>query len=270
MSGLNGSHDESHQGPLKISIITVVRNNRDFVRQTIDSVVSQDYPRVEYIVIDGGSDDGTLDIIKAYDGRLAKWVSEPDAGIADAFNKGLALSTGDYLLFLNSDDHLAAPNVVSRMAGAIEERQYPDLIYGDCELIERQSGRYLYTASIEFSRRAFKMGGTLPHPSLFTQRSYFERHGLFDTSYRIAMDYEFLLRGALASRIEHVRFVVTKVRDGGVSTNSAQVVPEIISALRKNRFIRTPIGACALAGYFKSRSMMRRLKEALNGSRSAR
>jgi glycosyltransferase involved in cell wall biosynthesis len=270
MSGLEGSQEVSHHDPLKISVITAVRNNREFVRQTIDSVLSQDYAHIEYIVIDGGSHDGTLDIIKAYDGRLAKRISEPDMGIADAFNKGLALSTGDYLLFLNSDDHLASPNAVTRMVRAIEESRYPDLIYGDCDLIERESGRYLYTASIDFSARAFKLGRTLPHPSLFTRRSYFEKHGQFDTHYRIAMDYEFLLRGALASRIEHVRFVVTKVRDGGVSTNSARVVPEIISALRKNRFIRTTMGARALAGYFKSRAMLRRLKESLRRSGSAR
>lgn len=251
------------QGPLKISVITVVRNGRDFVGQTIQSVLDQQYQPVEYIVVDGGSTDGTVDIIKSHGDRISKWISEPDSGISDAFNKGLALSGGDYLLFLNADDRLASPEVVGRMVQAIVDEGYPELIYGDCAVIDRQTGRYLYTASIEFVPRAFKMGRTFPHPSLFTSRSYFDRYGQFDTDFGIAMDYEFFLRGALASRVVHTKSLVTEVRNGGMSTNRAAAVEEIVRALRKNGIVRTAAGAWALRGYFGGRSFMRKAREAL-------
>lgn len=253
----------------KISIITVVRNGREFIEQTIKSVLSQHYSHIEYIVIDGGSTDGTGDVIKLYSGRISKWISESDSGIADAFNKGLSLSTGDYVLFLNSDDCLASPDVIDRTVQAIIETRCPELIYGDCNLVDRLSGRHLYTASIEFSIRAFKLGRTLPHPSLFTSRAYFDRYGKFDTQFRIAMDYEFLLRGAPQSRVVHVPFVVTHVRTGGISTRSPAVVAEIVRALRKNLVIRTSLGAFALLGYFRIRALLRRIKEALLPTRPA-
>ena len=258
---LHGLHGQ--RGPLKISVITVVRNGRDFVEQTIQSVLEQQYQPVEYIVVDGGSTDGTLDIIKSHGGRISKWISEPDSGISDAFNKGLALSSGDYLLFLNADDRLATPDVIGRMAQAIADAGFTELIYGDCNVIDRQSGQYLYTASIEFAPRAFKWGRTFPHPSLFTSRSYFERYGRFDTAFRIAMDYEFFLRGALATRVVHEKFLVTEVRNGGMSTNRAAAVEEIVRALRKNGIVRTAAGAWALRGYFTGRSFMRKAREAL-------
>lgn len=253
-----------------ISVITVVKNGRQFIEQTIKSVLGQHYGNIEYIVIDGGSSDGTVDIIKSYTGRISKWITEPDSGIAEAFNKGLALSTGDYVLYLNSDDRLASPSVIGRMVQAIVEEDYPELIYGNCDLIDRESGRFLYTASITFSARAFKLGGTLPHPSLFTSRAYFNRHGLFDTQFRTAMDYEYLLRGALRSRVVHVLFLVTEVRTGGISTPGPAVVAEIVRALRKNRVIRTSVGAFALLGYFRGRSLLRRIREALISLKTAR
>jgi glycosyltransferase len=254
---------------LKISIITVVRNGREFIEQTIKSVLSQHYRHIEYIVVDGGSTDGTDGVIKLYSGRISKWVSESDTGIADAFNKGLALSTGDYVLFLNSDDYLASPDVIGRMVQSIIETGCPELIYGDCNLVDRLTGRHLYTASIDFSLRAFKSGRTLPHPSLFTSRGYFDQHGKFDTQFRIAMDYEFLLRGALQSRVVHVPFVVTHVRTGGISTRSPVVAAEIVRALKKNQVIRTSFGAFAMLGYFRIRALLRGIKETLFPTRSA-
>ena len=261
LHGLRGLRGQ--QGPLKISVITVVRNGRDFVGQTIQSVLDQQYQPVEYIVVDGGSTDGTLDIIKSHGERISQWISEPDSGISDAFNKGLALSSGDYLLFLNADDRLATPDVVGRMVQAIVDEGHPELIYGDCAVLDRQSGSYLYTASIEFAARAFKLGRTFPHPSLFTSRAYFDRYGTFDTAFRIAMDYEFFLRGALVSRVVHEHILVTEVRNGGMSTNREAAVEEIVRALRKNGIVRTAAGAWALRGYFTGRSFMRKAREAL-------
>lgn len=250
-----------------VSIVTIARNNRDFVEGTIKSVISQDYPHIEYIVVDGASTDGTADIIRKYESKVSKFISEPDDGIADAFNKGFRSSTGEYILFLNSDDRLASPNAVRSMVSAIVKTGGPDLIYGDCDLVDRHSGQHLYKASIEFSPGAFKRGHTLPHPSLFTSRAYFDRYGTFDTQFRIAMDYEFLLRGALQSRVVHVPIVVTEVRTGGISTRSPAVIPEIVRALRKNKIIRTSLGASALRGYFKLRGIVRRVRQLFSSSR---
>lgn len=252
-----------------VSIITIARNSRDFVEETIESVISQDYPHIEYIVVDGASTDGTVDIIRKYESRASKFISEPDDGIADAFNKGFRSSTGEYILFLNSDDRLASPSVIKRMVDAIVSTGGPELIYGDCDMVDRQSGQRLYKASIEFLPAAFKRGRTLPHPSLFTSRAYFDRYGMFDTQFRIAMDYELLLRGALQSRVVRVPIVVTEVRTGGISTRSPVVISEIVRALRKNRIIRTPIGAVALLSYFRFRAMLRGVRERLFSSRPA-
>lgn len=246
-----------------VSIVTITRNSRAFLGETIKSVITQDYPRIEYIVVDGASTDGTIDIIASYKSMITRSISEPDAGIADAFNKGLRLSTGDYVVFLNSDDRFATPRVVGDMVQAIISAGLPDLIYGDCTLHERESGRYLHAINVCFSPRAFLWGRTLPHPSLFTSRAYFDRHGEFDTRFRIAMDYEFLLRGALQTRVVHVPLIVTEIRTGGISTRSPEVINEIVSALRKNGIIRSSLGALVLLSYFRARSVLRRLKGVL-------
>ncbi|MDO8550052.1 MAG: glycosyltransferase, partial [Ignavibacteria bacterium] len=116
-----------------ISIITVVRNNKEFVEDAIRSVITQLYPQIEYVVIDGGSTDSTLDIIKKYDKKISKWISEPDSGIYDALNKGIKLSTGDIIGFLHSDDIFAADNVIEKIAGKFNlanvDAVYSDLVY---------------------------------------------------------------------------------------------------------------------------------------------
>lgn len=243
---------------LLVSIITVTRNSCAFLEETIKSVSEQTYPRIEYIVIDGASTDDTVDIIEAKSRHIAKWISEPDAGIADAFNKGFSLSTGDYILFLNSDDRLAVPEVVETMVRAIRESGRPELIYGDYEIRDRVTDAKRYEGSVEFRRGAFLRGRVLPHPCLFTHRSYFQRFGAFDTRFCIAMDYEWMLRGALECRVVHVPYRVTVIRDGGISVNNPNTVKEIVGALRKNGHIRTAFGAAMLRIYFWMRSVVRR------------
>jgi glycosyltransferase len=244
-----------HTLPPKISIITIVRNGCEFIEQTIKSVLSQRYDNIEYIVIDGGSTDGTVDIIKSYESKIAKWISEKDEGIADAFNKGLSFVTGDYVLFLNSDDSLANPDVVEIMAHKIIENNFPTLIYGDCDVLDRSSGRAIYRARIKFSPQGLKHAQMLPHPSLFTHRTYFEKYGLFDTRFKIAMDYELLLRGGLKERVVHVPLLVTCVRDSGMSTlNHKHVVDEIILALKKNKYISSKLAEFKMRRYFFMRS----------------
>lgn len=242
------------------SIITVVRNGREFVEQTIQSVVHQGFKNFEYIVIDGGSTDGTVDIIRSYERYISRWISEKDDGIASAFNKGLAFSEGRYVLFLNSDDHLAGDNVLETIAGRIRESGYPELIYGDYDILDRESGVFVYRGRVEFDRSKMRYGHVLPHPCLFTSRSYFEQYGTFDPQFRIAMDYEWLLRGILYVRVVHLPVLVSRIRAGGISTTDREnVVREIIAALRKNNYFRTRYSEYRTRAYFSIRALAKRL-----------
>lgn len=247
-----------HQPP-NISIVTVVRNGREFIAQTIDSVLAQDYPDIEYIVIDGNSTDGTQDVIRAKESRISQWISEKDDGIADAFNKGLARTHGDYILFLNADDALCSSNVVSKMVQEIQTHQSPTLIYGDFDILNRETSEVLYRGKIDLTPKGLLRGQILPHPCLFTHRRYFDRYGGFDASFRIAMDYDWLLRGGLKETIVHVPIHVSNIRDGGISTQDNQdVVNEIIRALQKNGHHDSWLGGLALRGYFASRALARK------------
>lgn len=248
----------------KISVITIVRNGMPFVEQTIDSVLGQRYSNLEYIVIDGGSTDGTVEIIKIHESGITKWVSEKDEGIADAFNKGLSFATGDYILFLNSDDALANQNVLADIAETIVDNKFPPLIYGDCDVLDRGSDKILYRAVIKFSREGLRRGQMIPHPSLFTNRRYFENYGSFDARFKIAMDYEWLLRGGLKERIVHIPLLVTKVRNGGISTlDQGRVVAEIISALKKNGHVPSIWDEIGIRGYFSARSLIKAMLKSI-------
>jgi glycosyltransferase involved in cell wall biosynthesis len=248
----------------KISIITIVRNGMPFIKQTIESVIGQSYPNVEYVVIDSVSTDGTVDIIKYFDSGITKWVSEKDKGIADAFNKGLSFATGDYLLFLNSDDAFSDTNVLLRMAEKIVENIFPSLIYGDCNILDRTTDEVLYRAVIKVSSEGLKRGHVLPHPSLLTNRSYFEKYGSFDQQFKIAMDYEWLLRGGLREKIVYVPLLITNVRNGGVSTvDQKKVVNEIILALKKNGHIQSAWDELKMRTYFSSRSLAKAMLKML-------
>jgi len=240
------------------SIVTIVKNNRQFVEQTINSVLNQGYRNVEYVVIDGGSTDGTVDIIKSYASRITKWVSETDDGIAEAFNKGLSFCTGDYILFLNSDDMLAGPDVLQMMADRIAENGFPMLMYGDYMILERETGVELCKSSVPFSSRGMKFGMVPPHPCLFTQHSFFDKYGVFDTNFRIAMDFEIILRGALIENVVHIPVVVSNIREGGISTRDRKrAVEEIIMALKKNRYVSSGLSEFKLRSYFRLRAVLK-------------
>lgn len=247
---------------MKISVITVVRNGMPFVEQTINSVIGQTYPNLEYIVIDGGSTDGTIDVIKSHESGIAKWLSEKDEGIADAFNKGLSLATGDYLLYLNSDDALAGSDVLAVMAEKIVENNLPLLIYGDCDVLDRSTGQVLYRASMDFSPERMGRGQMIPHPSLLAHRGYFEKYGAFDKRFTIAMDYEWLLRGGLRERIVHIPMLVTNVRNGGISAQDRSLaVNEIVAALKKHGYIRHVWSEWKMRGYFLARAIAKSMRK---------
>ena len=245
-----------------VTVITAVRNGAVTVSETLDSVLRQTDVHVEYWVIDGGSDDGTLDLVRERESELTGWISEPDRGIADAFNKGLARATGDYVMFLNADDALSGPDVLSRMIGFARAHDWPQVIYGDCDLFDPGSGEFLYRAVINYDRKRFLARETLPHPGMLMHRGYFERFGAFDTSFRIAMDYELFLRGVPETGAVRAPMLVTKVRAGGISARSrALAIEETIRALRMHGYLGA-LGAARVRLVYAARALARRLLEA--------
>ena len=222
---------------VRISIITIVRNGLPFIEQTIKSVLTQTYKNIEYIVIDGVSTDGTQNSIEQYirEGAGIIYLSEPDKGISDAFNKGISLASGDYLLFLNSDDALASENVIQEVVVEIIRNNYPTFLYGDCEILDRQTSKILYRDIVTNFPQSILKGAVLPHPSSFTNRKYFDQYGAFDLNYKIAMDFEWMIRGGLVEKIVYVPLLVSLVRNGGLSgrVDQQKVANEIILALKK-------------------------------------
>ena len=244
-----------------ISVVTVVFNGRRFLAQTLASVAVQDYHPIEHWVIDGGSTDGTLQIIQDQASRLAGWISEPDDGIADAFNKGLARAQGDYIMFLNADDALTGPAVLRQLIDCARANSWPDVIYGDCDLHDPATDAFLYRATINYDRERFLNRETLPHPGMLMHRRYFERFGQFDNSYEIAMDYELFLRGVPEVGAVHAPVVVSKVRAGGISARArSQVIDETIRALKKHGYL-TRLQEMKIRAHYAARGAARHALE---------
>ncbi len=208
---------------MKISVITAVYNNRDTVAQALDSALAQTHPDVELIVIDGGSTDGTLQVLQDYADRLAVLVSEPDRGIYDALNKGIARASGDVVGFLHSDDLFADASVLSRIAAAFADPSV-DSVYGDLLYVSKDDpSRVVRTwrAGV-FTPGKLAHGWMPPHPTFYVRRAVYEKLGGYDTSYRIAADYDCVLRllGKGGVRAAYIPEVLVKMRVGGASNRS--------------------------------------------------
>lgn len=225
---------------MKISIITATYNSGLTLRDTIHSVLSQSYPDIEYIIVDGGSKDNTLEIINEYKDKITKVISEPDKGIYDAMNKGISMATGDVIGILNSDDFFTSGNVVENIVKAFESSDI-DAVFGDIHFVKpdnlNKPVRH-YTSSI-FKPALFRFGFMPAHPSFYVKRTCYEKYGLYDLNYKIASDYDLLIRFLYVNRIKYkylnMDFVTMRV--GGASTENmkSRVVlnKEIVRACRK-------------------------------------
>lgn len=210
---------------MKISVITAIYNAAATLEACIDSVLSQDYPHVEYILVDGASSDDSLNIIKAkaaQNPRL-KWVSEPDTGIYDALNKGIAMATGEVLGFLHADDQFTHNQCLSAIAAAFAQKEV-DGVYGDLRYVSAQEPDKLVRnwKSEVFKRDLLNRGWMPAHPTLYLRTELYKQFGGFDTSYRIAADYEFVLR---IFKQPNLRFyylpqTLVHMRTGGASNRS--------------------------------------------------
>jgi len=200
---------------LKVSIITINYNNVDGLEKTIESVINQTHNDIEYLVIDGGSDDGSVEVIKQYSEKINYFVSENDGGIYNAMNKGINKSTGDYLLFINSGDSLIDANILTEI---ISENRMEDLIYGNLYLYDSEK-QWIWNSPDKLTFRDF-YNYTIPHPSTFIKRELFNKVGLYDETLKIVSDWKFFLLALAkygASYI-HVNKVITAYSYDGISS----------------------------------------------------
>ena len=208
---------------IKISIITVSYNSAGTIRETIDSVLGQDYGNVEYIIVDGLSKDGTQEIVKSYGSRISKFVSEKDKGLYDAMNKGIDMATGDVIGILNSDDLYANPKILSRISDAFKKPSI-GVVYGDLYYFrsgDPDTPKRLYKGG-EFSLRRVRYGLMPPHPTFFIRKDVYLKFGKFDAQYTLSADFDLILRllGVHKVPFEYIPEILVKMRLGGASTSS--------------------------------------------------
>lgn len=202
---------------MKFSIITPTYNSHKTLTNTVDSVLSQDGVELEYLIVDGASTDKTLDIVNKYaanDTRIS-WVSEPDAGIADAFNKGLAMATGDWVGIINSDD-IYAPSALELVAEAISQYPDSDVVHGDLLRIDAEGKAMFVFTPDDLKTLWHKM--PISHPTTFVSRKAYDKVGGFNPRWRIGMDHDLFLRLSLAgAKFRYVDKILAHMRSGGVS-----------------------------------------------------
>ena len=231
---------------MKVSIITVVFNGRDTIKDTIESVVSQSHNSIEYIIIDGGSTDGTIDVIGKYGSKVDKFISGQDNGIYDAMNKGIALATGEVIGILNSDDFYIDKFVIERVVKEFKNKQcdsvYADLIYVKPNNLEKP---VRYYDSSKFNPSRFAYGWMPAHPTFFVKRSAYNEYGVFRTDLKIAADFDLMLRFLYTHNLtySYINKSIIKMRVGGVSTSLSSIWINNIETLRvcKDNGIKTNI-----------------------------
>jgi len=229
----------------RITVIVAVYNGASTIRQCVESVANQKYPNRELIVMDGGSKDGTVQILEENASRISYWVSSPDRGIYDAWNKGLDHATGDWICFLGADDFFWNDSVLERLAPHLRAPDQARIVYGRVAVVNRMNEVSRYEGMPwEEARRYFTHTLTVPHPGLMHHRSLFTEHGKFDDSFRVVGDYDLLLRELPARNARYVPDLITVgMRHGGLS-NSPSIQGQILQELarvRKKHGIRAPL-----------------------------
>jgi glycosyltransferase involved in cell wall biosynthesis len=207
----------------KISIITVAYNSAETIKDTIESIIPQDYNNIEYIIIDGGSTDETIDIAKQYSEYINFFSSEPDNGIYDAMNKGIKAATGDIIGILNSDDFYPNNFVISNVVKSFEKNSC-DAVYGDLVYVKANDVNKIirYWKAGEYSTLEMKNGWMLPHPTFFVKKEIYIRHGLYNTDLKSAADYEMILKLLYKHNISvyYIPMILVNMRMGGESNKS--------------------------------------------------
>lgn len=241
--GIRGTQASMNSLPnlSKISIITVVFNGAVTLEDTIRSVIDQSYENIEHIIIDGGSTDATLDILRKYNGDVAYWVSEKDTGIYDAMNKGIALCTGEYVGMLNSDDMFSNENVVEEIAKQFSTTN-ADAIFSCLNIVDKNNLENIirkYRVA-KLTSSLLRIGIMPAHPTFYCKKNCYEEAGFYKTDYKIAADFEMLVRLLIRQKISwsFLDKVTVTMRSGGVSNggfmSSIKLNCEIIRACKEN------------------------------------
>lgn len=229
---------------MKISIITATYNSGSTLRDTIESVINQTYKDIEYIIVDGASKDNTLDIAREYEPRFEgkmRIISEPDKGIYDAMNKGIAAANGDVIGILNSDDFYTSNNVLSKINNTFETNDV-DAVYGDIHFVNDDNlGKCVrYYSSKGFKPWKMRMGWMPAHPSFYCKKEIYNKYGTFDCSFKIGADFDNLLRLIFVNKIKtkYIALDCVTMRTGGASTSGVsshkQIFKDHMKAYRKN------------------------------------
>lgn len=232
----------SSTNDIKVSIITVTYNSAKTLKDTIQSIARQTYPNIEYIIVDGKSSDSTVDIIKSYEKELSiKWISEKDKGLYDAMNKGIKMATGDIIGILNSDDFYHKTDAIENIVKGFTD-EYVDCVFADMRYVHPSNlnKTVRYYSSKKFKPAKFKWGYMPGHPTFFVRKKYFDEYGLYQCDYKIAADFELLMRFLYKHKISYryLPFDLLKMRTGGKSTESIKsniiLNKEIIRACKEN------------------------------------
>lgn len=245
---------------MKISLITVAYNSDSTIRDTIESVLLQSYPDIEYIVVDGNSDDKTVEILREFeprfDGRM-RWISENDNGMYDAMNKGIRMATGDIIGIINSDDFYHRPDIIENIVKVFDQKSV-EAVFADVRFVHpgNLDKTVRYYSSKNFSINRFRFGFMPAHPTFFTYKKNFETHGYYQIDYEIAADYELLIRFLYTHKMQYqyLHIDVMKMRTGGKSTQSwksnVMLNREIVRACKENG-IHTNLFILSFKYFFK-------------------
>ncbi|QCU73125.1 MULTISPECIES: glycosyltransferase family 2 protein [Pseudoalteromonas] len=225
---------------MKVSIVTVCYNSAATIEHTIQSVLSQSHDNIEYIVVDGGSTDDTLNIIDKYKNKLSKVISEPDHGIYDAMNKGIKNATGEIVGILNSDDFYETNESISQVVAAFEPSI--DVVFGNLVFVKPENLNHItrFYSLPNFKAWKLRFGWMPPHPASFIKKDLYDKYGLYKIDYKISADYEIFIRFLLVhkARFKHINSTLVRMRDGGVSTSgiksSITLNKEIVKACKEN------------------------------------
>lgn len=208
---------------MRVSIITICYNRSRTIGNCIKSVLQQDYANIEYIVIDGNSKDGTVEIIQSFEAKITHFISEPDKGMYDAINKGLNLATGDIVGLMHSDDVFYDRTVISKIVQAFKNNLNTDAIYGNGIYVTDNEEEKIVRNRIggEYDYKRLKKGWLPLHPTVYIRKSIIDKYGNYDLSFKIASDTEFLLRYLFKYKINitYVNNYIVKMRMGGLSTS---------------------------------------------------
>ena len=218
-----------------ITIIIAVFNGNETLQQSIKSITEQTYPNIQLIIIDGGSTDGTVELLQANDKSISYWISEPDQGIYNAWNKGLAQANGEWICFIGADDYFWNANVLEKMISLLKNLPSDiKVAYAQIMLLSK-NGHELYSTGEAWSnvKQRFKQLMTIPHPGTMHRRSLFEQHGYFDESFRIAGDYELLLRELKTADAAYIPDIISVgMMQGGISSNPQNTLSQLYEVRR--------------------------------------